>query len=60
VISYMLKGADDEAAAVFGLSRREDGGIITGKRCGISQNLGQGARLRLAAPPSHMAMDYEE
>ena len=41
---YVLKGADLEAAALFGLARMEAGGRIIGKRCSTSQNIGAKAR----------------
>lgn len=41
---YVLKGANAEAAAKFGLERLEAGGRIIGKRCGTSQNIGAKAR----------------
>jgi len=43
-LSYVLKGADGASAARFNLSRLEPGGLITGKRCGTSQNIGAKAR----------------
>lgn len=43
VLSYVLKGASEEAAAVLGIGR-EPGGTITGKRCGTSRNIGAKAR----------------
>jgi len=45
---YLLKGADLDAAAMFGLGRLEMGGRVIGKRCGTSQNIGAKAR-RMAA-----------
>lgn len=44
VVSYVLKGADAEAASLFGLTKLEAGGLIVGKRCGTSQNIGAAAR----------------
>ncbi len=41
---YVLKGADPEAAAAFGLARLEAGGRIIGKRCGTSQNIAAKSR----------------
>jgi hypothetical protein len=41
---YVLKGADSEAAPAFNLQRLEPGGLIIGKRCGVSQNIGPKAR----------------
>ena len=43
-LGYVLKGANAEAAARFGLERLEAGGRIIGKRCGTSQNIGTKAR----------------
>lgn len=43
-LGYVLKGANAEAAAKFGLERLEAGGRIIGKRCGTSQNIGATAR----------------
>ena len=43
-LGYVLKGANAEAAAKFGLARLEAGGRIIGKRCGTSQNIGAKAR----------------
>jgi hypothetical protein len=41
---YVLKGASAEAASRFALERLEPGGLIIGKRCGTSQNIGAEAR----------------
>jgi hypothetical protein len=43
-LSYVLKGASEEAAARFDLKRLEPGGRVLGKRCGTSQNIGAQAR----------------
>lgn len=43
-LSYVLKGASGDVAAIFGLERLEPGGRIIGKRCGNSQNIGAKAR----------------
>lgn len=43
-LAYVLKGADAAAAAQFGLERLEPGGLVIGKRCGWSQNIGAKAR----------------
>lgn len=43
-ILYLVKGADAHAAAQFGLERRENGGVIIGKRCSVSQNINRKAR----------------
>jgi hypothetical protein len=44
VLDYVLKGAGNDAQRKLGLRRREPGGVIVGKRCGTSQNIGEGAR----------------
>jgi len=44
VLDYVLKGAGDDARKKLGLRRREPGGVIVGKRCGTSQNIGEKAR----------------
>jgi hypothetical protein len=43
-LSYVLKGANEAAAARFNLDCLEPGGRIIGKRCGTSQNIGAKAR----------------
>jgi hypothetical protein len=43
-LAYVLKGASAEAALAFGLDRLEPGGLIIGKRCGTSANIGAKAR----------------
>ena len=43
-LGYVLKGANAEAGIMFGLARLEAGGLIIGKRCGTSQNIGAKAR----------------
>jgi len=43
-LEYLLKGADSEAAELHGLGRIEPGGLVIGKRCGTSQNIGAKAR----------------
>ena len=43
-LSYVLKGACPEAASQFRLERLEPGGLIIGKRCSTSQNIGAKAR----------------
>ena len=47
-LGYILKGASPEAASQFGLERLEPGGLVIGKRCGTSQNIGPAARARWA------------
>lgn len=44
LVSYVLKGTNEEVALDFGLKRFEHGGYIIGKRCGTSQNIGAKAR----------------
>jgi hypothetical protein len=44
VVGYVVKGAEPDAAARFGLGRVEPGGRIVGKRSGCSANLGPMAR----------------
>jgi hypothetical protein len=48
-LGYLLKGAGDDAREKLGLRRREPGGVIVGKRCGTSQNIGEAARRRWIA-----------
>lgn len=43
-LNYLIKGADDAAAMVHGLERIQHGGLVIGKRCGTSQNIGPKAR----------------
>jgi hypothetical protein len=43
-LDYVLKGADDAARERLGIRREEPGGVIVGKRCGVSQNIGPEAR----------------
>lgn len=43
-LAYLVKGADDDAAALLGLYRLDGGGVVIGKRCGTSQNIGAKAR----------------
>lgn len=43
-LGYLLKGACDEAVETFGLEFREHGGLVIGKRCATSQNIGKKAR----------------
>lgn len=42
-VDYVLKGADHRTRERFGIRRCEDGGVVVGKRCGVSQNLGPAA-----------------
>lgn len=39
-LEYLLKGADSAAAELHDLERIEPGGLVIGKRCGTSQNIG--------------------
>lgn len=39
-LAYVLKGASPEAGSHFALERLEPGGLVIGKRCGTSQNIG--------------------
>lgn len=48
IVSYLAKGADNDAAATYGLARRESGGTVTGKRVGCSQSLGPAARANVS------------
>ena len=43
-LGYLLKGADGPAREAFGIRRREAGGSVVGKRCGVSVNIGPGMR----------------
>ena len=43
-LAYLVKGADSEAAAAFGLERLQPGGRIIGRRCSASQNINAKAR----------------
>jgi hypothetical protein len=43
-LDYVLKGANDAARERLGIRRKEPGGVIVGKRCGVSQNIGPEAR----------------
>jgi hypothetical protein len=40
VVGYLVKGASPEAMRTLGLDRSEPGGVVIGKRCGVSQNIG--------------------
>jgi hypothetical protein len=46
VVDYILKGADDATRQALKIGRSEPGGVIVGKRCGVSQNIGPAARAR--------------
>lgn len=43
-LQYMMKGVEADAAAVVDVRRVEHGGMVIGKRCGTSQNIGAKAR----------------
>lgn len=43
-LAYLMKGASNDAAKEFQLDRLEPGGLVIGKRCGTSQNVGPKAR----------------
>lgn len=43
-LDYVLKGAEQQARARYGIKRCEPGGNIIGKRCGVSINIGPTAR----------------
>ncbi len=47
-LSYLVKGTGEDVAKILGMARAEYGGLVIGKRCGTSQNIGQKAR-RLAS-----------
>lgn len=44
VMHYIIKGADDDAAALLNLHRLDGGGPVIGRRCSTSQNIGAKAR----------------
>ena len=48
VLAYVLKGVTPDAALGLGLQRNSEGGRVTGKRCGWSENLGAAARVEFA------------
>ena len=49
-LAYLLKGASSQAALRHGLGLLKPGGLIIGKRCGTSQNIGTKARSYMASP----------
>jgi len=49
VLAYLLKGADETAAAVLGLPICGEFGWIRGKRCGGTENIGRAAQGRWAS-----------
>jgi hypothetical protein len=52
VLGYVLKGASAQAARVLGLVRLEPSGMIVGKRCSTSENIGRKARGRVSGQPT--------
>lgn len=55
VVDYILKGADDATRQALEIGRSEPGGVIVGKRCGASQNIGADARRRVLSALSARA-----
>lgn len=47
ITGYLIKGADGRSVKALELTRVEDGGELWGKRCGMSQNIGRSARLKI-------------
>jgi hypothetical protein len=47
VVDYILKGADEATRQALQIQRSEPGGIIVGKRCSASQNIGPDVRRRV-------------
>ncbi|MFN3456512.1 MAG: hypothetical protein ACK4Z8_02915 [Novosphingobium sp.] len=45
VLAYVLKGADHQTGEALSLPRSGEGGLVIGKRCGWSQNIGKGSRI---------------
>ena len=46
VLAYLLKHGDDRAAELLGLTRFGHRGSVTGKRCGSTQNIAEGAQIK--------------
>lgn len=46
VLAYLLKHGDDRAAELLGLTHCGHRGSITGKRCGSTQNIAEGAQIK--------------
>jgi hypothetical protein len=44
VLAYLVKAASDETGRALGLPRYGEDGLIIGKRCGMTQNIGPSAR----------------
>ena len=52
VVCYILKGVESEAANLLGIDPRPDkAGIVFGKRCGTSENIGRAARKKNLKKP---------
>jgi hypothetical protein len=49
-LHYLLKGADAQARAAHGISKRGDGGELWGKRCSTTENIGRAARSKSLPP----------
>jgi hypothetical protein len=56
VLAYVLKGGDAAAVDKFSIPKPKPGGLVIGKRCGTSQNIGPKAR-SLAGDCKAMAAD---
>lgn len=48
VLAYLMKGADDETGTALGMKRFGESGIVIGKRCGWTQNIGAAAQAMAA------------
>ncbi len=48
VRKYVLKNAEDSAGEILGLTLKGQSGLVVGKRCGWTQNIGQDAMSRQA------------
>ena len=55
VLSYLLKYTDAETGEVLELMRRGEAGLVVGKRCGWTQNIGKAARDRRHAQKANPA-----
>lgn len=55
VRAYFMKGATSAAGKALGLEQFGIGGLIVGKRCGWTQNIGSAARKRTAQPRDKLA-----
>ena len=47
LLAYIVKGAEPKAVGALGLTLREPGGELCGKRSGTSENIGRAARSRV-------------